>query len=104
MSKETKNVLVFSILYSSIFALLPFYLFIYFGLFNDIAWYGNYFLFIFPITFIIFLITYRFKFKNRIRYYKKILLLYWVIFIILCIALGLFTRHIMNVVFQNFGF
>lgn len=104
MKKEHNDILIFSFVYFIIFMILPFYLFIFSGFVKDIAWYGNYFLFIFPLSFIIFLIVYKSKFKGTLKFYKKLLLFYWIVFLGLCTFLGFFTYYIINIAFQNFGF
>ena len=104
MKQNNKKVLFFSISYLIIFILLPFYFFIFSSLIKDLGWFFVYFLFIFPLTFIVFLILYKIKFKNKINYYKKLLLFFWIIFFILVVAFIFFTHYIINVAFQNFGF
>lgn len=104
MSKDVKKILFFSIIYLIVFFILPMYIILFTNLIADLGWFFIYYFIIFPLTFMLFLVCYRIKFKGTIEFYKKLLLFYWIVFLGLCTFLGFFTYYIINIAFQNFGF
>lgn len=88
-------------LYYFIFILGPFVV-LKLSLVNDLGWYIIYFIFVFPLTFFLFLLFYKVKFKNTIKDYKKILSLLWLIFSLTYISLIVFVGYLIIRALENF--
>lgn len=96
-----KNLLFYFILYLIIFFLLPFVLLRPQFLVRDIAWFIDYFIFIFPLTFIIFLLIIKKLSKNFINY-KKVLSWFWGIFIVIYLLIIFYSYNIVLDAFEGF--
>jgi hypothetical protein len=88
-------------LYYFIFIVGPFVV-LKFTLIKDLGWYIIYFIFIFPLTFFLFLLFYKVRFKNTIKYYKKVLSLLWLIFSLTYISLIVFVGYLIIKALENF--
>ena len=84
MFQKNKNVefLLYSMLYWALFAITPFIIFRFTSFLRDAGYWLFYFFIIFPCTFFIFLFLLRTGFKNKIKKYNKIILYFWLSFLL----------------------
>ena len=96
-----KNLSFYFILYLIVFLFLPFILLKPQFLVKDIAWFIDYFIFVFPLTFIIFLSIIK-KLGEKFINYKKTLLWLWAIFILVYLLLIFYSYNIVLRAFEGF--
>jgi len=98
---SNKNLPFYFVLYLIIFLFLPFVLLRPQFLVRDIAWFVDYFIFIFPITFIIFFLAVK-KFSKFFGNYKKIQLWFLSFFIIIYLLIIFYSYNIILGAFEGF--
>ncbi|MFA4941556.1 MAG: hypothetical protein WC582_03090 [Patescibacteria group bacterium] len=96
-----KKLPFYFILYLIIFLLLPFILFKPQFLVRDIAWFIDYFIFGFPLTFIVFLLIIKKLSKNFINY-RKVLPWLWSIFIVIYLLIIFYSYNMILGSFKDF--
>ena len=96
-----KNLSFYFVVYLIIFLLLPFILLKPLFIVRDIAWFIDYFIFIFPLTFFIFLLIIK-NFSGLFNSYKKVLLWLWIIFIVVYLLIIFYSYNMVLEAFEGF--
>lgn len=95
-----KNLLFYFVLYLIIFLFLPFILLKPQFLVSDIAWFIDYFIFIFPLTFLGFLLIIR-NFSKIFSNYRKVLLWLLGIFFVVYLLIIFYSYYIVLGAFEG---
>ncbi|MFH1187787.1 MAG: hypothetical protein V1688_02900 [bacterium] len=95
------NLSFYFVLYLIIFLFFPFILLKPQFLVRDVAWFIDYFIFIFPLTFFVFLLIVR-NFSKLFNNYRKDLLWFWMTFIIIYFLTIFYSYNIVLGAFEGF--
>ncbi len=100
--RKTKNI-VYPVIYLLIFVFFPLVILHKPILFYDISFYLIYFIFILPLTFIIYLILFNFL-SNKKNKFKKNILIQILFFIIIYVIILIYLYYLIAKAFQNSSF